>query len=194
MQMAIPLTACMLETDSFYALIRAANAGDGLAFERIMERHQAQVLRFAQRILLNREAARDAAQEVFLRLYKNLSGLDEARPLEPWLYRTASNVCYDALRRAKTDLPIDLSTEPIDEAPDPEQSVTTAQQKQLVWAALKQLGPREREVIALRDLEGYATADVAALLGVSEGTVRSQLSTGRVKLKNFICAAMRRRS
>lgn len=192
MQMAIPLTPCMFEQESFYALVRAAKAGDGAAFERIVAMHQGQVLRFAQRILLNREAAKDAAQEVFLRLYKSLSSLSESRPLGPWLYRTTSNICYDVLRRAKADLPIDLSGEPVDAAANPEQSMNIAQQRRLVFAAMKQLAPREREVIALRDLEGYSSAEVASLLGMTEGTVRSHLSTGRVKLKNFVVAALRK--
>jgi len=193
MQMAIPFDRCMFEQDFLRRLIREAKAGDAFAFERIITAHEHMVLRFAQRILLNREAAKDAAQEAFLRLYKSLREVDETRDLSAWLYRTTSNICYDILRRTKRHLSIDLSIEPADGRPNPEESMNSAQQKRLVMSALKQLSAREREVIALRDLEGHSTAEVAHILGISEGTVRSQLSTGRIKIKNFVTIAARRK-
>jgi RNA polymerase sigma-70 factor, ECF subfamily len=192
MQMAIPFNRCMFEQGFVRHLIREAKAGDAVAFERIVTAHEHIVLRFAQRILLNREAAKDAAQEAFLRLYKNLGAMDETRDLSAWLYRTTSNICFDILRRTKQHLPIDLSIEPADGRPNPEESMNAAQQKRLVMSALKQLSTREREVIALRDLEGHSTAEVAHILRISEGTVRSQLSTGRIKIKNFVTTASRR--
>ena len=69
---------------------------------------------------------------------------------------------------------------------NPESSAAMRQQQQLVLAALKALTPRERQAIVLRDLEGYSTAEVASMLGSSETTVRSQISTGRVKMKDFL--------
>jgi RNA polymerase sigma-70 factor, ECF subfamily len=192
MQMAIPFNRCMFEQDFLRHLIREAKAGDDHAFERIVTAHEHMVLRFAQRLLLNRDAAKDAAQETFLRLYRNLLRVDETRDLSGWLYRTTSNICCDILRRTKQDLPIDLSIEPADGRPNPEESMNAVQQKRLVMTALKQLSAREREVIALRDLEGHSTAEVAHILNISEGTVRSQLSTGRVKLKNFVTTAVGR--
>ena len=189
MQMAIPFNRCMFEQNFLRQLIQEAKAGDASAFERIVTAHEHVVLRFAQRILLNREAAKDAAQEAFFRLYKNLQAVDETRDLSAWLYRTTSNICFDILRRTKEHLPIDLAIEPADVRPNPEESVTAAEQRRLILSALKQLSAREREVIALRDLEGHSAAEVAHILGISQGTVRSQLSTGRVKIKNFVTSA-----
>jgi RNA polymerase sigma-70 factor (ECF subfamily) len=108
------------------------------------------------------------------------------------LYRTTVNICIDAMRRAKDEMPIDLVPELSDERENPEDSASVRQQQQLVLAALKSLSPKERQAIVLRDLEGHSTAEVAKILGSSETTVRSQISTGRVKMKDFLLARVER--
>jgi RNA polymerase sigma-70 factor, ECF subfamily len=176
--------------DKIRDLIRDAKRGRTAAFERLILLHEKAVLRFAQRLLLNREAARDAAQDVFLRLYRKLQSIDEGRDLWPWLYRTTSNVCFDMLRKARNDLSLDLVAEPEVFSHNPEDKARLAQQQRLILEGLRELSPRERQAIVLRDLDGYPTSEVAVLLGSSETTVRSQISTGRVKLKNFLMARM----
>ena len=189
MQMALSsLDHGMREQDRLRQLIGDAKAGDVSAFERLVVLHERAVLRFAQRLLLNREAARDAAQEVFLRLYRSIRSIDERRDLSPWLYRTTSNICLDMLRRTRNDLSIDLVAEPEMEGRNPEQAMRLAQHQRLLLEALGELSPRERQAIVLRDLEGWSTTEVAELLGSTETTVRSQISTGRVKLRNYIMA------
>ncbi|MDQ2839447.1 MAG: sigma-70 family RNA polymerase sigma factor [Acidobacteriota bacterium] len=194
MQMAIPsFDRLMFEENLLRRLIREAKAGDASSFERLVLMHQRLVLRLAQRLLLNREAAKDAAQDVFLRLHKKIGSVDEDRDLGRWLYRTTANICFDVLRRAKHDLTVDLVADVPDGCRDPEQLAAAIQERQLILAALKDLSPRERQAIVLRDLEGYSSAEVAQILGSTETTVRSQISTGRAKMKNFIVAAIRRR-
>ncbi len=194
MEMAIPFIRFMSEQDLLRHLIHDAKAGDAASFERIVHLHERVVLGLAQKILLNREAAKDAAQEVFIRLHKNLSRLDEDRDLGAWLYRTTSNACFDILRRTKQDLPLDLLGDSADQALNPEESLAETQRRRLIFSALKELSPREREAVVLRDLEGHSTAEVARILDVTEGTVRCQISTGRVKIKNFVMAKLRRRT
>jgi RNA polymerase sigma-70 factor, ECF subfamily len=194
MEMAIPFIRFMSEQDLLRHLIQDAKAGDVASFERIVDLHERVVLGLAQKILLNREAAKDAAQEVFIRLHKNLRRLDEDRDLSAWLYRTTSNACFDILRRTKQDLPLDLLSDPADHALNPEELMTETQRRRLIFSALKELSPREREAVILRDLEGHSTAEVARILDVTEGTVRCQISTGRVKIKNFVMAKPRRRT
>lgn len=181
-----PLYLCQGEATA--ELIRDAKRGSAIAFERLVVLHEQLVLRFAQRVLLNREAARDAAQEVFLRLFRSLRSIDESRDLGPWLYRTTSNICLDVLRRVRQDMPIDLVAEPEVQARNPEEAATLAEQQKVLLQALGCLSARERQAIVLRDLEGYSTGEVAVLLGSSETTVRSQISTGRSKLRSFLLA------
>jgi RNA polymerase sigma-70 factor (ECF subfamily) len=193
MQMAIPsFDRLMLEPDLLRQLIRGAKAGEAESFERLVSLHERRVLRLAQRLLLNREAARDAAQDVFIRLHKKIRSVAEDKELGPWLYRTTVNVCIDVMRRTKDEMPIDLVPELADNCDNPERSAATREQGRLVVAALKALSPKERQAIVLRDLEGYSTAEAAKILGSTETTVRSQISTGRVKMKDFLVAKIGR--
>lgn len=183
----------VMEGNLLRQLVRNAKAGDVASFERIVTLHECLVLRVAQRILLNGEDAKDAAQEVFIRLHRTLSRFDEEKDLGPWLYRLTVNVCRDVLRRGKHDVSIDIISDSADATPNPEQSAAAAQQYRIVLDALQELSPREREAVVLHDLEGRSTEEVAETLGSSETTVRSQLSIGRIKMKNYVTARLRRR-
>ncbi len=184
----------MLEQTLLRQWIKEAKAGDVAAFERIMLLHEGMVLRTAQRLLLNSEDAKDAAQEVFVRLHGKLTQLREERELIPWLYRVTVNVCLDQKRRARRTVRMEEAREIADQALDPERALTLAQERALVMSALGELSDRERAVIVLRDLEGCATSEVAQILGSSETTVRSQLSMGRMKIRKFVTARLRKRT
>ncbi len=103
------------------------------------------------------------------------------------------NVCFDLQRRAKNNLPLDVAGDTASVGHDPEQSASATEEKKLVLAALQELSTRERQAIVLRDLEGYSTPEVASILGSTEATVRSQISTGRVKMRHFLSAQIRGR-
>jgi RNA polymerase sigma-70 factor (ECF subfamily) len=175
--------------------VRRARAGDESAFALLVERHERMVLRTALRLLGNRDAARDAAQEAFFRLHRYLSRFDETRELGPWLYRVVVNVCRDLARRrgpvplvALDDASAAARAATEDGFATLEEEIDRARQRSLVQAALRTLPEKERAAIVLRDIEGLPTADVARILGSSEGTVRSQISTGRLKIKRFVQA------
>jgi len=182
----------MLEQSLLRQWIEHAKAGDAAAFERIVVLHERLVLRLAQRILLNSEDAKDAAQEVFLRLHRNLRSFEAERDLTPWLYRMTVNIALDVARRFKRHAPLDATADAADSAANPEEAMLVSQRRALVMAALARLPERERAAIVLRDMEGLETSEVAEILGSSETTVRSQISTGRAKLKSLIEARLRR--
>ena len=194
MEMAVSLMCQFAaEPESIRGLIQDAKAGDLAAFEQIVTRYERIVLRVARRLLADTELARDAAQEVFLRLHGKLGKFQEEKDLAPWLYRMTVNLCHDFRRRSKPSVALDLAPALRAAALDPEQALELLQRQELVAAALEELSPREREAIVLRDLEGLSTAEVARVLRSSEGTVRSQISTGRVKIKRFVLAQLGRR-
>ncbi len=150
--------------------------------ERLMALHERLVLRTAWRMLGSREDAEDAAQEVFLRLYKHLGSVDE-QAAQSWLYRTTANVCYDMLRRRpKTG---ELLVEP-SLAADAGSGIEAAQKRKLLEAGLKHLSTQERAAVVLCSIEGLSSAEAAAALGLTEGTVRSHLSLARVRLKEYV--------
>jgi RNA polymerase sigma-70 factor, ECF subfamily len=179
----------------FARLVKLAKAGDVAAFEAILLRHERQVLMTALRLLNgNLEDAKDAAQQVFLRLHRSLGQLDESRNFPSWLYRVTINVCRDALRGRMR-----RPTVPLDEAQhrtavvDSDEKLRHSEQMRMIYAALATLSERERAAVVLRDLEGHSTREVAHMLQCSEVTVRSQISNARVKIRKFVDRQERRR-
>ena len=169
----------------------AAPAEDRLEeFQRLMLAHERMVLRTALRLLGRIEDAQDVSQEVFLRLYRHLNRIDAALGVSSWLYRTTVNACFDLLRKRKPDAEMDWDP-PVEASQHAEQE--QAQRRRIVAEGLKHLPERERAAVVLREIEGLDTAEVAALLGVAEETVRSQVSTGKAKLKSFAERYERRR-
>jgi RNA polymerase sigma-70 factor (ECF subfamily) len=164
------------------------------AFERIMSQCERRVLRVALRLLHNPQDAQDAAQEVFLRLYKHLADLDQARGYEPWLYRVTVNVCRDIARGRRRLVGLADVEEQAARQPDAYHDAERAQRLEIVRRGLSRLGGKERAALVLRDVEGLSTREVAGILGSSENTVRSQISTARLKLRDFTGCLLRRRS
>jgi RNA polymerase sigma-70 factor (ECF subfamily) len=172
------------------ALIEKARAGDLAAFEQLMALQERRVYRTALRLLRHTEDAQDAAQEVFLRLHRHLGRFDLKRRFETWLYRIIVNVCRDAnqRRRQQPVLPFDeaaLEETLAGTTGDPFEAASLAEQRAFLSKALLELPEKERVAVILRDLEGLATNHVARILGSSETTVRSQISRGRLKIKEF---------
>ena len=177
------------ETADVSRLVRLTLRGDRTAFEQIIVRYESRIMTLAVRLLGRRDDAADVAQEVFLRAFKYLHRADPRRPLEPWLFRIAVNVCRDVMRRRQqrqATFVDDEAVEPIDQSSDPCAGLERKQQRLILQKALERLPEKERLAIVLRDIEGLSTADVAAILHSSETTVRSQVSRGRLRLKVVI--------
>jgi RNA polymerase sigma-70 factor (ECF subfamily) len=136
--------------------------------------------------------AQDASQEVFLRLYRNLGKVDEARRTA-WLYRVTVNVCHDLRRRNPSSVAIEDAPEPISPEADPQRQTADAERRRVLEMSLRMLSEKERAALVLRDLEGLSTDEVARALGSSEATVRSQISKARVKVRDFVERYFRRR-
>ena len=161
-------------------LLRDAKAGDRAAFERVVLGHERRVLLTALRLLGRWEDAQDAAQEVFVRLQRYPGRFDEALDLAPWLYRMTVNVCRDIGRKRTAH--DDLDPNAADPAWGPERSARSAEERRILEAALRRLPEKERAALVLRDLEGLPTREVARILGSSEATVRSQVSSARLRI------------
>ena len=156
-------------------------AGDDSAFDYLVQKYRRAMINFMYRMAHNSAAAEDLAQEVFLRVYKHLRRFDERRDFAPWLYRIAVNVCRDIARKRGREATLDESARAVQSADSAQ-----AEQRRMLMRALQELPAKERAALVLRDLEGLTTAEVATILGSSESTVRSQISTARVKIRKFI--------
>jgi RNA polymerase sigma-70 factor (ECF subfamily) len=169
-------------------VLSLAQSGDPAAFETLLRMHEVLVARTALRLTGNRQDAQDAAQEVFLRLHRNISRIDDSRNLPGWLYRVTVNVCRDIVRkRRNTDSLGDIQ---VAVPSSTEADMGREQQLRLVEDALRTLPEKERAAVALRDIQGLSTREVAEILGSSEATVRSQISAARLKIRKML----RRRS
>ncbi len=183
------------------SVIARARSGEADAFEEIMLSYQRQVIGIASRLLGNPDDARDAAQEVFLRLHKYLHRLDAGKELSPWLYRVTVNVCRDIQRKRRSGTTLSLEQEQahgtldhLTSHHDIEGDLGTAQEKQIIAAALATLPEKERAAVVLRDIAGLPTKEVAQILKSSESTVRSQISMARVKIKKYRDQVLNRRT
>jgi RNA polymerase sigma-70 factor (ECF subfamily) len=165
---------------------RAAERG---CFEDLLAAMEKPILRLCYRLIGNAADTQDAAQEVFLKAWRNRHRVPADRNPSPWLYQIAVNTCRDYFRRRRA------AGEVRDGAWDgasPEAEASRSEQQRMVMEGLAQLAERERMAVVLRDLEGMETTEVGALMGVSEATVRSQASQGRAKLKAWIEARVKR--
>jgi RNA polymerase sigma-70 factor (ECF subfamily) len=176
------------EIEEAAKLLRLARSGEVAAFEALLRMHEVQVARTALRLLGNRQDAQDAAQEVFLRLHRNLRQIDETGNLSGWLYRVTVNICRDIQRKRRNVGPLDDTRLAVQSST--EGDLCREEQRSLVVEALSGLPEKERAAVTLRDLEGLSTGEVARILGSSEATVRSQISAARLKIRKIL----RRRS
>jgi RNA polymerase sigma factor (sigma-70 family) len=170
--------------------VERARRGDLAAFERLVAWHEHRVLRTAQALLGDREDARDAAQEAFLRVFRYLDRFDPRREFGPCLYRLVVNVCRDVQRKrgvAGVDLS-DVRPALLAEQGEQESRVDAADRVRMVRVALAVLSEKEREALVLPDIEGLSTGEVARVLGCMEVTVRSHVSRARLKLRSALAA------
>ncbi len=179
------------------SLLLRAQAGDREAFEQLMKLHQRQVLGTALRMLHRLEDAKDAAQEVFLRLFRNLGRIRAEADLRPWLYRVTVNTCHDAARGLYkvplASLEGNLAEQVTTAASDPgvEATLDMRDRQRLLHQALKTLPLKERTAVVLRDIEGLSTEETARILGSTAATVRSQIANARIKIRRFCDRSLR---
>jgi len=152
-------------------------------FAQVVRQRETQVLRTAFRILGNWADAEDVAQEVFLRLHKNGLKFENEAAAGGWLYRVTVNLCVDRTRSARSAQEL---TELASRDRSAETAVLLEEKKQRLMAALATLPAKERAAVVLREIEGLSTAEVAAVLGSTEGTIRSQISKALVKLRGIL--------
>jgi len=188
--MAVPLDG----PEHLTGLVEAARSGDLAAFEILMRRHERLVVATALRLLGRMEDAQDASQEVFLRLYRNLGKAAATENLPGWLYRVTVNICHDFRRRHPERPTSGDLRELVSPGADPLEAATDRERRRALELSLRLLSEKERAALVLRDLEGLPTEQVAAILGTSQATVRSQIFKARIKMKDFIERYFRRRT
>lgn len=177
--------------------IARAKAGDMQAFEALILQHEKIVYNVALRMMNHSEDARDISQEVFLKAYKSIGQFDERAMFSTWLYRITTNTCIDELRRRKGkqsySLEEELESEEgsmqrqiADEGETPEESLLRAERADELKKALAQLTEEHRLAVILRDIRGLSYEEIAEIMNLPMGTVKSRISRARNQLKQEI--------
>ncbi len=178
-----PASVARITPQDEAALVARAVAGDRAAFGLLVERYAGVARRVARAVLGDPDDADDAAQDGLLSALVKLEQYDPRRPFGPWLLRIVANAATDRRRRRKV-----RQAEPLDPAlaaggPRPDTVAERRELSEQLRRALAELPERRRIAVVLFDVEGYAHADIAHILGIPEGTVRSEVFHARRRLR-----------
>jgi len=183
------------------ALIRRCIAGDAAAWEEIVQRYHRRIYNICYRFSGSGDDAQDLTQDVFLRMYKTLNSYDlERGAFMTWVTTITRNLLVDHFRKSKHDRMTDSLDTPVSEHEDamplssqiqdkalpPDARVQSRETSETVHQALQKLSPELREAVILRDLQDMDYKDIANVLKVPEGTVKSRINRGRAELARLL--------
>lgn len=179
-------------------LVERAKRGDVQAFEQLIIHYEKKVLNTAYRLTGNLEDAMDIAQEAFLRVYSSMSEFRGDSSFATWLFRIVHNACLDELRKRRRER-ISSLDEPVqgtdgdmvrqlavaDRADGPEETLERFEIQRAVQESINALDEEYRIVVVMRDIQGYSYNEIAEMLGINLGTVKSRLNRARNALKEM---------
>lgn len=176
-------------------LIRKCKAGDTRFYEPLVRAYEPSGLRLAVAMMGNTEDAQDALQEAFIKTYDTLHRFDLRRPFGPWFFQILRNQCRDMLRSRKAKFRMEfhgvefeeqLEQQPADAERGPERLRQRNDARATLWQGLERIGPEHREILVLKELEGFRYGEIAQILEIPEGTVASRLFHARHALREAL--------
>ena len=182
-------------------LVRRCVAGDAAAWEEIVQRYHRRIYNLCYRFAGSADDAQDLTQEVFIRMYRTLNSYDVGRgAFMTWITTLTRNLLVDHFRKTKNDRLTDsldatasdhedampLGDRIPDGGPPPDSGVQSRETKETVHQALQKLSPELREAVILRDLQDMDYREIATVLKVPEGTVKSRINRGRAELARLL--------
>jgi len=183
------------------ALVRRCVSGDAAAWQEIVQQFHRRIYNICYRFSGSADDAADLSQEVFIKMYRTLSTFDTSRAsFMTWVTTVTRNLLVDHFRKGKYDRITDsldatpgnqedgltLADQLEDGAASPEARMRSQETQKLVHEALRRLSPELREAVILRDLQDLDYKDIAKVLNVPEGTVKSRINRGRTELARLL--------
>ena len=191
----------MDDSQAVNALVRRCVAGDAAAWQEIVQQYHRRIYNICYRFSGSADDASDLTQEVFIKMYRTLSTFDTSRAsLMTWVTAMTRNLLVDHFRKGKYDRVTDsleatagnqeegltIAEKLEDPSASPETRVRSQETQKLVQAALQKLSPELREAVILRDLQDMDYKEIANVLKVPEGTVKSRINRGRTELGRLL--------
>jgi RNA polymerase sigma-70 factor (ECF subfamily) len=174
------------------ALVRRAQSGDQSAFQEIVERYQSKVFSIIHGIVRQRNDVEDIAQQVFTKIYFSMRNFDFRSSLITWVYKITVNECFDYLRKKKVRKLVyesDMSEEEARRVENSEngsgrgvRADTTLARRDYVVKLLERVSGEERDLLMLKEVEGYSVEEMARRLNMNENTIKVKLFRARQKL------------
>jgi RNA polymerase sigma-70 factor (ECF subfamily) len=183
------------------ALVRRCVSGDAVAWQEIVQQYNRRIYNICYRFSGSADDAADLTQEVFIKMYRTLSTYDTTRAsFMTWVTTVTRNLLVDHFRKGKYDRITDsldatpgnqedgltLADQLEDSSASPETRVRSQETQKMVHEALRRLSPELREAVILRDLQDLDYKDIAKVLNVPEGTVKSRINRGRTELARLL--------
>ena len=173
--------------------VKQAQKGDSTAFEQLVLTHQNQIYRLCFRMVGNAEDAADMVQEAFLKAWRNLDRFQGDAAFSTWLYRLASNCCLDFLRSQKRRPTVSMTSEDeegeeqtvevADNSATPEETLLQKEEQREIAQAMASLDEEQRQILTLRVVNDLSYTEIAELLTIKEGTVKSRIARARENLR-----------
>lgn len=179
-------------------LVERAQAGERRAFGDLVEAHADRIFSYLYHLLGDREEAEDLAQETFVRAWQSLDRFRGGAAFSTWLYRIATNLAIDAVRRRRRrglteslDAPVEtddgeVKRQLVGSVAAPDEELVREELQRLVWESIRELPPKLQPVLVLYDFERLSYEDIARVLHIPLGTVKSRLFHARQQLKQIL--------
>jgi len=178
-------------------LVEQIRAGDTGAYRELVEKYQSRIYAMICGMARDREEAQDLTQDAFVKAFKNLDRFRLESSFYTWLYRIASNVSIDWLRKKKRRSHDEFdegiaaresggTISPIHQTQSPGKELERSRLKDRIFDAMETLTPEHRQIILLREVEGYSYKEISDVMGIPEGTVMSRLFYARRKLQGLL--------
>ena len=178
------------------AIIKQVLEGDVNAFEGLVKEYEKNVYNLARRMTGDPEDAADMAQDAFIKAYNSLGSFRGDSKFSVWLFRIVSNLCLDFLRSRKRRPTVSLSVENdegedmefeiADESQSPETLLEQKLTREAVRRGLDSLPPEQRQILLLREIQGLSYEEIAQVLELESGTVKSRIFRARKRLSAFL--------